>query len=131
MASAVVVFSSIFHGNARRSSYRAVAAFIAENVPVNTPLVATGYAYLELINAVPRERVVAFPREQADHPGWVRRAPQADLDRDVSTLPERFVWTGVNGGPELVTLGKRYNMRIIAVDGSVIATTAERKAPTP
>ena len=73
--------------------YRAAATWVAENVPAGEPVVASGYLYLETIAQRP---AIAFPAEQAQHPGW--RA----VARPGSALPPNgFFWIGERNAPEL------------------------------
>jgi hypothetical protein len=73
--------------------YRAAAGWVAENVPAGEPVVASGYLYLETIAQRP---AIAFPPEQALHPGW--RA----VARSGSGLPpSAFTWIGERNAPEL------------------------------
>jgi hypothetical protein len=81
--------------HARRSpdDYHAAAEWLARNVPADQPVVASGYLYLETIGQRP---AIAFPAEQAQHPGW--RA----VARSGSGLPSgAFLWIGERGAPEL------------------------------
>ena len=88
----------IDHANRPPDPYRQAATWIAANVPANETVVASGYCYLETaMNG--HERVVAFPPEQAQHPGW-RALPRAGVSAPHGT----FFWTGERNAPELAIL---------------------------
>jgi hypothetical protein len=76
-------------------SYRSAAMWVANNVPANETVLASGYCYLETIMNG-HTRVSAFPPEQAIHPGW-RALPNAGLHSPAGA----FFWTGERRAPEL------------------------------
>jgi hypothetical protein len=76
-------------------AYRSAAMWVANNIPANEPVLASGYCYLETIMNG-HARVSAFPPEQAIHPGW-RALPRAG----VHSPPGAFFWTGERRAPEL------------------------------
>ncbi|MEA2417000.1 MAG: hypothetical protein QOI58_3657 [Thermoanaerobaculia bacterium] len=83
------------HATRPPDSYRQAATWVANNIPANETLLASGYCYLETImNGHPR--VVAFPNEQAIHPGW-RALPKPGLHSPAGA----FFWTGERAAPEL------------------------------
>jgi hypothetical protein len=85
----------IDHANRPPDSYRQAARWVSGNIAANQNVVASGYCYLEtLMNG--HSRVIAFPPEQAEHPGW-RALPQAGL-RSPAGL---FFWIGERNAPEL------------------------------
>ncbi|HUJ13237.1 MAG TPA: hypothetical protein VL284_05530 [Thermoanaerobaculia bacterium] len=87
---AICAIGIIDHAHRPVDDYRAAAEFV-RNVP--GPIVASGYLYLETISLRP---AIAFPPEQAEHPGW--RATAAATD----DLPRgAFVWIGERYAPEL------------------------------
>ncbi|HEX9983179.1 MAG TPA: hypothetical protein VGF69_07940 [Thermoanaerobaculia bacterium] len=60
------------------------------------PVVASGYLYLEAVTQL-GERVIPFPPEQAQHPGW-----RAIALVDAASLPRQpFLWIGERQAPEL------------------------------
>ncbi|MBV8546862.1 MAG: hypothetical protein JO093_02415 [Acidobacteria bacterium] len=83
------------HATRPPDSYRQAAAWVAANIPAAEPVVATGYCYLETIMNG-HTRVVAFPDEQAIHPGW-RAIPKPGLHSPAGA----FFWTGERAAPEL------------------------------
>jgi hypothetical protein len=93
------------HATRPPDSYAQAASWIANNVPANEIVVASGYCYLEtMMNGHPR--VAAFPNEQGMHPGW-RALPKPGLHSPVGA----FFWTGERRAPELGIL--RRDRRII------------------
>lgn len=81
------------HAGRPPDAYRVAAEWLVRNVPADQPVVATGYLYLETIA---RRPAIAFPSEQAQHPGW--RA----VARTGSGLPSgAFLWIGERNAPEL------------------------------
>jgi hypothetical protein len=93
------------HATRPPDSYRQSAIWIANNVPANETVLASGYCYLETVMNG-HERVAAFPPEQATHPGW-RALPQPGLRSPAGA----FFWTGERRAPELGVL--RRDRRII------------------
>jgi hypothetical protein len=86
-------------------SYRQTAMWVANNIPANQTVLASGYCYLETImNGHPR--AAAFPTEQAIHPGW-RALPKPGLHSPAGA----FFWTGERAAPELGVI--RRDRRII------------------
>jgi hypothetical protein len=83
------------HATRPPDSYRAAAIWVAGVLPPDEPVVATGYCYLETIMNG-HSRVVAFPNEQAIHPGW-RALPKPGLHSPAGA----FFWTGERAAPEL------------------------------
>jgi hypothetical protein len=83
------------HATRPTDSYREAAGWIAKNIPPDEPVVASGYCYLETIMNG-HTRVVAFPSEQAIHPGW-RALPKPGLHSPAGA----FFWTGERAAPEL------------------------------
>ena len=78
------------HATRPTDDYRAAAEFVAG---AKEPVVASGYLYLETVVLRP---AIAFPPEQALHPGW--RA----VARSGSGLPAgAFIWIGERNAPEL------------------------------
>jgi hypothetical protein len=93
------------HASRPTDSYRQAATWVANNIPANETVLATGYLYLEtMMNGHPR--VSAFPQEQGIHPGW-RALPQPGLHSPAGA----FFWIGERRAPELGVL--RRDRRII------------------
>jgi len=86
------------HASRPPDSYRQAATWIANNIPANESVVASGYCYLEtMMNG--HSRVAAFPIEQGIHPGW-RALPKPGLHSPAGA----FFWTGERRAPELRVL---------------------------
>ncbi len=82
-------------------AYREAATWIARNAGAQ-PVVASGYLYLETVVQRP---AIAFPPEQAAHPGWRAAAVSpAGLPRG------EFVWIGERGAPELEVIRRIYDV---------------------
>jgi len=98
------------------NEYRAAAWWAGAHISAKLPLVASGYLYLEtVVNA--RDNVIAFPAEQAEHPGW-RALP------DAGSVPPRgwFYWIGERAAPELLILRRtRIVEPIYANDRAIVA----------
>ncbi|HET7435759.1 MAG TPA: hypothetical protein VFN10_13705 [Thermoanaerobaculia bacterium] len=94
-------------------AYRQAARFAASR---NLPIVASGYCYLE--TAVLAPNVIAFPREQAVHPGWRATLPSARLHEESgSALPQSaFVWVGERSAPELAVLQSTRRIEPVIID---------------
>jgi hypothetical protein len=76
-------------------SYRSAATWVANNIPANETVLASGYCYLEtMMNG--HTRVTGFPPAQAIHPGW-RALPDAGVHSPAGA----FFWTGERHAPEL------------------------------
>ncbi|HEV7920101.1 MAG TPA: hypothetical protein VGR02_04835 [Thermoanaerobaculia bacterium] len=88
------------------------AALVASRRP--EPLVASGYAWLETVST--GRTVIAFPPEQAQHPGWRTRAVAG------SGLPGgTFVWVGEASAPELKAIREqRRKVRPLFIDRGVV-----------
>ncbi|HVS30297.1 MAG TPA: hypothetical protein VMS98_02480 [Thermoanaerobaculia bacterium] len=128
IGSLVAIRSAAGHTAQPSTPYRIVAEFISRHAPANEPLVASGYAYLELISATDERRTRAFPSEQAVHPGWIAPSDRAVLRGELGGLPARFVWMGVAGTAEAQVLEERFSLRMIFNDGRVVAALAEEKS---
>ena len=75
------------------------AAIALKHQATTKPVVATGYCYLEAVIALNRP-VMAWPAEQAQHPGW--RATSPPDPRALPSVP--FLWFGERFAPELTVL---------------------------
>jgi len=93
------------HANRPFDSYRQAAIWVANNIPANETVVASGYCYLETIMNG-HTRVAAFPPEQGMHPGW-RALPRPGLHSPAGA----FFWISERRAPELRVL--RGDRRII------------------
>jgi hypothetical protein len=84
------------HATRPVDDYRAAATFVATQVPHDAPVVASGYLFLETIAQRP---AIAFPPEQALHPGW-----RATATPGSSLPPGGFIWIGERAAPELALI---------------------------
>ncbi len=94
-----VTMGLIDHAGRPLDPYREAALALRRHVRAGEPIVATGYLFLETVTALDRP-VMAWPAEQALHPGWRATTP-ADPSR-LPTVP--FIWIGERSAPELRTL---------------------------
>src|SRR5207248_1828166 len=86
----ICAFGIVDHAQRPVDDYRAAADYV-RNAPGE--VVASGYLYLETVVQRP---AIAFPREQALHPGWRATATAG------SELPAGpFIWIGERFAPEL------------------------------
>jgi hypothetical protein len=87
-------------------------------------IVATGYLYLETVVAVKRP-VVAWPAEQAQHPGW-----RAAVPPDPRILPPGpFLWIGERYSPELNILRGVRSLRLLFWNERALVARAEGLTP--
>ncbi|MGZ8829772.1 MAG: hypothetical protein ACXW2Q_05270 [Thermoanaerobaculia bacterium] len=97
--------------------YREAALMLRRHVQPDERVVATGYLYLEAAVALNRP-VLAWPPEQADHPGW-RAVGRPDPH---ALPPGPFIWIGESAGPELSLLqGVRPVQPLFSNDRATIA----------
>ncbi len=95
----VIVAGTFDHARRPPDPYREAAVILARSAKPDDTIVATGYLYLETAVALNRP-VIAWPKEQALHPGW--RATAAANPKDLPREP--FIWIGERGAPELSSL---------------------------
>ena len=81
------------HAQRPPDDYHSAAAWIAGNAQPGDTVVASGYLYLETIAQRP---AIAFPPEQAQHPGW-----RAVAQSGSGLPPGAFLWIGERSAPEL------------------------------
>lgn len=116
----------LFHVSARDlDAWRSAAVFVRSSVPSSVPVVASRYGYLEILGQRSHAwdpRVVPFPREQGEHPGWARAAyPPAEAAAELDRLPATpFVWIGPMGGWEHRALAERHRVQPLLVAGRVV-----------
>ena len=79
---------------------------------VREPVVASGYLYLETIMVHP---AIAFPAEQALHPGW--RAPATSGSE---LPPGTFIWIGERYAPELALIRRSRSITPLYVNGRAL-----------
>lgn len=121
----VVEQGTVDHFRRRIDPYR-YAATVAVATAERAPLVASGYLYLETLSL--RPSTIAFPPEQARHPGWRRVESVAEARAAAGALPAgAFVWVGERDAPELVALRQTRASRILFIDDfSAVARIAPR-----
>lgn len=93
--------------------WRLTAQFTRERVAPTDVIVATGPMYLELVSQTSEEwspPILAFPAEQALHPGWRARVDMDDLESGAGSLPRTAWWTGELSSGELRVLAERYRI---------------------
>lgn len=106
--------------------YHAAALFARSHVTDGTPILASGYLYLELATqreAVWNPRLEAFPPEQALHPGWRAVVAPRELERVLELFVSRtpsFVWIGEKGTAEWRLIRSRAQTQTIFGDGPAV-----------
>lgn len=107
----VVALGILEHRSRPFDDYRDVAMRV---VSAREPVVASGYLYLETISV---RDAVAFPAEQAQHPGWRVAATSG------SELPSgTFLWVGERAAPELAILRRSRSVQPLYInDRAMIA----------
>jgi hypothetical protein len=118
--------SAADHAAAPPNPYRALATF-SKTAPAELPLVASGYAYIEVRSAVQPREVIPYPGELAVHPGWPGEIREATLESEAGTLPPRFLWVGPASGDEARILRRHYDLRARATAGPIVAAEAVRR----
>ncbi|HVR43526.1 MAG TPA: hypothetical protein VMS56_08780 [Thermoanaerobaculia bacterium] len=105
--------------------WRTAAALVRRTVPESVPVVASRYAWLEVVSQRDdgwSPLVVAFPPEQASHPGWAREPlaePPLRIRRE--ELPRApFVWIGPATGREIEALAGGFRVEPLSVSGGVM-----------
>lgn len=120
----VIAVGAIDHAGRRPDPYRAAALWARRSIDPRVTIVSSGYAWLEVWSArgeAWKPRLVAFPAEQADHPGWRAIATRDDLasQRDrILLTPGDLVWIGERG-PELRSLVEGAHLDVIHAEGPV------------
>lgn len=115
----------------RPDRWRQAATFVRRAVPDSIPIVASGYAYLEVMaqsDDAWHPRLRGFPSSIEEHPGWVDAAPERDLARAAAALPPPpFVWVAERGAPAHRILAARYVLRPLMVGKGMIVAEAVRR----
>jgi hypothetical protein len=113
--------------------YRAAATWARRAVDPHATVVSSGYAWLEVWNATGKRwqpRLIAFPREQGEHPGWRAMATRpvlaAERDRLLTTRGD-LVWIGERG-PEMESLFEAARLEILHTEGPVAVARVGRAA---
>lgn len=94
-----IIRGALDHQRRPLDPYREAAMAVAR---ANTPVVASGFLYLETVHQLGESRVRAYPSEQGRHPGW------RVSGRSTEPLPPGpFVWIGERAAPELAMIRQR------------------------
>jgi hypothetical protein len=109
--------------------YREAALFAARQNP-GLPIVASGYCYLETISTTDRP-VIAYPPEQALHPGWRRRHTKEELDRAGSAVPAgMFLFVAERRTLEFHHLAEERQMRpMFYSEAAIVCITPPPRQP--
>lgn len=103
--------------------YRDTARVAARVVP-RAPIVVSGLSYLEVVSARGSSSgVIAFPAEQALHPGWRATAQAATLDKEASLIASRhetIFWVGEARTVEQRAIGSRYRFTSLYRNGALV-----------
>jgi hypothetical protein len=100
-------FGIVDHAQRPVDDYRAAAEYV-RSAPGE--VVASGYLYLETVSLRP---AIAFPREQALHPGWRATAAAG------SELPAGpFIWIGERFAPELSLIRRTRRITPLYLNGN-------------
>ena len=103
---AICSFGIIEHWQRPVDDYRDAAMHV-RNLP--GPVVASGYLYLQTMAVRP---AIAFPAEQALHPGW-----RATATSGSELPPGTFIWIGERLAPELSLIRRSRHVTPLYVNG--------------
>jgi hypothetical protein len=107
-----VIRGALDHQRRPLDPYREAAMVIAR---ANTPVVASGFLYLEAVHQLGESRVRAYPAEQGRHPGWrVSGATREPLPAGP------FLWIGERAAPELAMIRQRPGEVLFANERAMI-----------
>jgi hypothetical protein len=107
-----LVRGALDHQRRPLDAYREAAMVVAR---ANTPVVASGFLYLETVHQLGESSVRAYPTEQGRHPGWrVSGAPREPLP------PGSFLWIGDRAAPELAMIRARPGEVLFANERAMI-----------
>lgn len=98
------ILGIVDHANRPLDDYWRASAWMVHNVSRQDRIVASGYLYLETIEAG-RPDAFAFPVEQAIHPGWRAFA----TSKDVVPQPP-FIWIGERGSREFALVAHHHRV---------------------
>jgi len=98
------ILGIVDHANRPLDDYWRAAGWMVHNVSRQDRIVASGYLYLETVEAG-RPDAFAFPVEQAIHPGWRAFATK----KDVVPQPP-FIWIGERGSRELALVADHHRV---------------------
>jgi hypothetical protein len=123
---AVLLTGIIDHLRRPLEPHRAAALFAAKAAPPSVPIVAASYCYLEVLSTGALH-VVAFPPEQAGHPGWRHRLTPDEARIAARNLPAGpFLLVGERGTPEVAAIREARRLQLLFADGPVVVARAER-----
>ena len=111
-------------------SYREAALFAARQNPA-LPIVASGYCYLETISIVDNRPVIAWPPDQALHPGWRPRHTAAELDAAGRMMPKgMFIYVAERRTIEFHRLVEARPMQPLYYnDAAIVSVTRSPQQP--
>lgn len=118
------------HANRPPDPFRQISRFARFHVDSDTPIVGSSYMYLEVLSqrdARWRPTVIAFPAEQAGHPGWAVQPSRHQLALEIGSLPARFVWLGIRNTPEEKVITENFTLRLLASNDVAVAVEAKKK----
>ncbi len=104
------VLGIVDHANRPLDDYWRIAAWTVHNVSRQDRIIASGYLYLETVEAG-RPDALAFPVEQAMHPGWRAFATA----KDVVPQPP-YIWIGERGSRELGLIAAHHRVEPLCVN---------------
>ncbi|MGH9459081.1 MAG: hypothetical protein ACRD2J_15715 [Thermoanaerobaculia bacterium] len=115
----------------QENPWREAARLVRRSIPETVPVVASDYAYLELLSQRDETwdpQVVGFPPEIERHPGWVSESRAArDLSFDPAALPTPpFLWVGAAASAERAALAR--SVRLVPLfrsDYVIVARASE------
>jgi hypothetical protein len=125
--------SAVHYNDDQADPYRSAALAAKEHLPPDTPIVASGYLYLEVVSArTPawNPPVQAFPRDQAAHPGWRAQASLEELRSERDALLAKtpsVVWIGESTAPELRVLAEACEGHVMYTNAYVAIVKFEKK----
>jgi hypothetical protein len=114
----VIAIGTIDHAQRGPGDCTRAARMLRERLQRDIPVVASGYCYLESSMVLP---VIAFPPDEAQHPGWWRPLPPEVLGAATRSLPQRsFVWIGSQYAPELNAIRRARRTEMVGHAGNVV-----------
>ena len=125
LAGAAITALLIVQEMQRPTDPRVRAAMFAERFGANVPVVAADYCYLVAATQL-GSRVIAFPPQQGEHPGWYA-PPSMDFALAAArSLPVNgFVFIADAGTPELAAVARVRRVQLRYRDGSAVVVTVE------
>ncbi len=116
MGALVSYFGIVEHARRPLDDYRSTALWVRH---ANDRIVASGFLYLELVDL--GVQPIAFPPEQALHPGWRAVAQSAD------GLPQgMFLWVGERTAPERRLVERFPHARLYETESAAVLRVLKR-----